>query len=309
MKRRGVRVALVLLVLAAALAVWIWPLGGRRALRRWWRPEAPPNARFLDPEGLAIDAEGRIWVACEDSWTLWILHPDGSTLLAVGELEGLPGKVTSGDSLAVAGPGRIVAINGFHSLTELRIEGGRLKAGRTFSRRGHGEGEFEDPEGIAVDAATGEIYATDEDHRRVLVFSSDGAYLRKLDVPHDPEGVGVFEDRVYVTFSKDGYVACYGKDGVLRFEFARGVVEEPDFVIVGPDRLLYVTDQRGGKIEVFDLDGKPVRRIGRPGSGPGEFRDPEDLAFDLTGHLVVADGGNFRIQVLTREGAFVREHR
>jgi len=57
---------------------------------------------------------------------------------------------------------------------------------------------------------------------------------------------------------------------------------------------------------VTDLEGKFKRTFGRPGSGPGEFNDPKQLAFDLDGNLWVADSDNHRLQVFTRDGAFLR---
>jgi len=286
-RRRAITAAIALV--AVAIPVWLWPLGGRKVIRAWLKSPPPPGARFHDPEGLGVDAEGNIYVADEDTGTFWMLDRAGK------ELARFSGW-TTGDSMVVIAPRHVVAI-GRHDLVEFTIEGAEPRLVRRMSRRGHGEGEFEDPEGLSRDA-NGDLYATDEDHRRVLVFGREGEYARMFKVDHDPEGVCVFEDRVYVTFSKDGYVACYGKDGTFKFKFAG--VKEPDFVCVGPDKRLYVTDKRGARVCVFDLEGQPLGTI------EAGFDDPEDLAFDPDGNLVVADGGNHRIVVLTREGKVVR---
>lgn len=63
-----------------------------------------------------------------------------------------------------------------------------------------------------------------------------------------------------------------------------------------------------GRISVFDRTGKFLRRIGKAGTGPGEFRTPHALEFDSKGQLVVADRHNHRIQVLTKVGKFVLEY-
>ena len=62
-----------------------------------------------------------------------------------------------------------------------------------------------------------------------------------------------------------------------------------------------------GRISVFDRNGKFLRVIGRTGTGPGEFRTPHALEFDSQGRLIVADRHNHRIQILTKEGKFIRE--
>ena len=63
------------------------------------------------------------------------------------------------------------------------------------------------------------------------------------------------------------------------------------------------------RISVFDRNGKFLRTIGRTGTGPGEFRTPHMLAWDSQGRLVVADRHNHRIQILTKDGKYLGEHR
>ena len=63
-----------------------------------------------------------------------------------------------------------------------------------------------------------------------------------------------------------------------------------------------------GRISVFDRNGKFLRTIGKTGTGPGEFRTPHALEFDSMGRLVVADRHNHRVQILTKDGRFVREY-
>ena len=63
-----------------------------------------------------------------------------------------------------------------------------------------------------------------------------------------------------------------------------------------------------GRISVFDRNGNFLRVIGRTGTGPGEFRTPHAVEFDSQGRLVVADRHNHRIQILSKDGVFIREY-
>jgi DNA-binding beta-propeller fold protein YncE len=300
------KAALGVLLVAGLLAIWLWPLGGRRTVRHWLneRGRAAATGRFWDPEGIAIDPAGHVWVADEDRSELFVLEPTGELVAQGKSVDGV--RLTAGDSIAVLGPGHVVAISDQY-LVEVRREGRELKVLRTFGRRGSGDGEFGDPEGIVRDAATGELYLADENNRRVIVYDRDGKHVRAFPVDHEPEGIALHGDRVYLAMSKAGWVSAYGKDGKFQSKFGEGLVNEPDFAIVAPDgRSLYITDNRGGKIEIFDLNGKHLRTIGGPGSGPGRFRKPGGLAFDKDGRLWVADGGNRRIQVFGPDGAFLR---
>ena len=69
---------------------------------------------------------------------------------------------------------------------------------------------------------------------------------------------------------------------------------------------------------VISPAGKVLRRWGKPGSGPGEFRfippDPSDptdaegkIAVGPDGKVYVSDSGNGRVQVFTPQGRFVRQ--
>lgn len=295
------------LLLAALLALWLWPLGGRRIVRHWLheRERAALTGRFWDPEGIAVDPAGRVWVADEDRSELFVLEPSGE-IVARGKTSESGVRLTAGDSIAVLGPGHVVAISDQY-LVEIRLEGRELKVVRTFGRRGTGDGEFGDPEGVARDEATGELYLADENNRRVIVYDREGKHVRAFPVDHEPEGIALHGERVYLAMSKAGWISAYGKDGKFLSKFGEGVVNEPDFARMAPDgQSLYVTDNRGGKIEVFDLNGKPLRTIGGPGSEPGRFRKPGGLAFDKDGNLWVADGGNHRIQVFGPDGKFLR---
>ena len=48
--------------------------------------------------------------------------------------------------------------------------------------------------------------------------------------------------------------------------------------------------------------------IGQTGTGPGEFRTPHAVELDSQGRLIVADRHNHRIQILTKDGEFIREY-
>jgi hypothetical protein len=93
---------------------------------------------------------------------------------------------------------------------------------------------------------------------------------------------------------------------------------EPCSIVELPDGDLLIAEGHSGgqptatpntvaRISRFTKDGKFVSSFGKWGSGPGEFRTPHDLTLDGQGRLLVADRGNYRIQVMTTDGGFVSE--
>lgn len=82
---------------------------------------------------------------------------------------------------------------------------------------------------------------------------------------------------------------------------ASSPLNRPLMVTVDDDGLVYVADTSNEQIQVFDRDGRWVRKFGRLGRGPGEFDFPFGLAI-RNGRLYVADRENGRIQILEKNG-------
>ena len=155
-----------------------------------------------------------------------------------------------------------------------------------------GGGMFAWPHGIHVDR-DGNVWVTDARADQptgkgsvVVKFSPDGKVLMTLGKPgvkgNPPEALTEPTDVVTDPRNGDVYVAESHTD-----------VTDPNLV---------------GRISVFDKAGKFLRTIGKTGTGPGEFRTPHALEFDSMGRLIVADRHNHRIQILTKDGKFVREY-
>jgi DNA-binding beta-propeller fold protein YncE len=167
--------------------------------------------------------------------------------------------------------------------------------------RSFGGGMFVWPHGIHVDRE-GNIWVADsrgpgaDDLQKfpgernkgsfVVKFSPDGKVLLTLGKPglrgNPPEALTDPTDVVTDTANGDVYVAESHTD-----------VTDPNLV---------------GRISVFDKNGKFLRTIGKAGTGPGEFRTPHALEFDSQGRLIVADRHNHRIQILAKDGTFIREY-
>lgn len=74
-----------------------------------------------------------------------------------------------------------------------------------------------------------------------------------------------------------------------------------DIAAVGPDELA-ITDNLGAQVLLCDFKGKLIRKWGKNGGGPKEFREPSGVATDGKGRLFVLDTVNGAIKLFNLSG-------
>jgi hypothetical protein len=79
----------------------------------------------------------------------------------------------------------------------------------------------------------------------------------------------------------------------------------PRDIVIGKDGLIYICDFGNHRIQVYSKDGSYKRSIGRRGQGPADFINPNRLAMDIKGNLIVSEQSHYRIQVLTPRGKYI----
>jgi sugar lactone lactonase YvrE len=168
--------------------------------------------------------------------------------------------------------------------------------------RSFGGGLLVWPHGIHVDR-DGNVWVTDA--------RAPSADEMKKYPGENPKGSAVFK------FSPEGKVLMIlGKPGV-KGDPPEALTEPTDVLTDPGNGDIYVAESHTdvsdpnliGRISVFDKIGKFLRTIGKTGTGPGEFRTPHAIRWDSEGRLIVADRHNHRIQILTKDGAYLGEYR
>jgi hypothetical protein len=69
---------------------------------------------------------------------------------------------------------------------------------------------------------------------------------------------------------------------------------------------VWIADSGDNVIQQFDPVGQFLKKIGRPGQGPGEFSRPATIQVTEDGNLIILDAGNLRMVFLSGEGEFKR---
>ncbi|MFO1500553.1 MAG: hypothetical protein U1G07_19585 [Verrucomicrobiota bacterium] len=233
-------------------------------LASWQMPETEKGK----PKGMCRDAAGNIVVVEPHYTRVNHFSPQGKLLAQWGVGGTNDGQLCLPRAAAVTPRGDIIVCE--YTLVDrvqrFAAEGKQWKA--TFGHSGSGVGEFNRPEGLAVDKA-GRIYVADSCNHRIQVFTPEGQFLRS-----------------------------YGHAGI-----GRGELSYPYDVQVDADGLQYVAEFGNSRIQVFDREGHSLEILGGSGSAPGKFSNPWSLALDSVGNLYVADSQNHRVQKFLRKRA------
>lgn len=221
--------------------------------------------KFNEPNGIALDAEGKVYVV--DTWNsrVQVLDPKkGKVLKVFTSPDGFFGPreaaVDKSGFLYVADTGR-------HRVVKFAPSGERVRVIGSPKGKGSGEGEFNEPIGLALDAA-GNLYVADRLNFRIQVFDSNGQFLRK--------------------FAVDGWSSDQ-------------IDMEPHLAIDAARDRLYATDGRNHQILRFTLEGKRLPALAKDAQGNPLFRTPIGVAVGPDGSLFVTDAGSAKVLKLKPE--------
>lgn len=226
-----------------------------------------PKKRFqlLEPYGLAVDSKGLLYVADTKVGAIFIFNTENNDVQLIKH--GVEAHFKSIFGLAMDDNDSLLVSDG--DAHHVLVFDTKHKLQTSF-----GEGEMNNPCGIAIDFENRFLYVADVGLDQVLVYDADSyKLLRKI--------------------------GTTGKNHTLTDP---GEFSKPSNVAVDKDGNLYVTDTLNDRVEVFDADGNFIRTWGKNGDGPGDFARPKGIAIDSDGHVWVADAMLNRVQVFTPEG-------
>ncbi len=290
------------------------------AVNSTYTPQAHDAGYMLKALVTAVNADGTGVAPTAASKALGLTAP--AYLRKFGEKgESEKGQFNAPVATAVDATGNVWVVDHNNDRVEKWSSTGTWQ--HTYGKKGSGELQFENPEGIAINTnltspSFGDVYIADRGNNRIEELNSEGKYVRAFGkygkAPgelNSPLGVAVnaygdvwvgdyANDRIDEFSEVGAYLGSFGAEGSGNGQFTG-----PDGIaFVGEDA--YVVDSGGNRVEEFSLSGQYVAQFGSKGSGEGQFSTPYGIATEpVSGDLYVDDYGNNRVEEFNPAGAFV----
>jgi subtilisin family serine protease len=186
-----------------------------------------------------------------------------------------------------------------------------------FGTKGSGNGQFEGPEGLAVDPS-GNVWVADPVNNRIQKFNSKGEYVSQFGTPGTGNGQLTNPTDVAVTAGGDLWVADYWNERLQKFNSkgeylakfgssgtGNGQFTGPLALDIAPSGHIWVTDNSNDRVQKFGASGEFLLKVGTEGSGNGQFKTPYGIGVDAEGNVWVADCENNRVQKFNSSGSFL----
>lgn len=175
------------------------------------------------------------------------------------------------------------------------------------------------PKKIALDKASN-VYVTDQDNHKVLVFNRQGDLIRTIGSFgsangqfNQPYGVATdSQNAVYISeignhriskFDVEGtFIKSWGTQGTATGEF-----DIPYGLAISQEDRLYVADKNNHRIQIFDTEGNFISAFGDFGTADKQFNLPVDITIDGQEDVYVLEEGNGRIQIFDKGNNFIRK--
>ncbi len=226
--------------------------------------------QFEKPEGVTVDSSGHLWVSDRNNARIDEFSGEGAFIKTFGW------GVSNGE-------------NKFEVCTS------SCRAGIV----GSGDGEFDVPEGMAVDSK-GDIFVADRGNKRVQEFNSEDRWVRNFAQAEEKQGpFGVAVDAsgdVWVSYAWNDEIAEFSSSGALLRTWGTagsepGQLDIPYGITIGPEGEVWLSEYGNSRVQVFTQTGEYLYGFGSEGNGPGQLDKPDSSVAFNGANVYVLDGG------------------
>lgn len=266
-------------------------------------------APFSYPDGVAVDAQGNIFVGQESPPHVYKYDHSGKLLADWPALQTSAASSPRLFDLAVDSKGQVYAIDPGSKEVDVFDNNGKLIGHRD---SGNKFGAYA-PNGLAVDK-DGNLYIANTGGNDILKVDTKDNLVHEIggikDYPdvagkpdprrlNQPIDATIGDDGSIYTIDLNQRVVKYAPDGKYVSEWRLPVVSGgvAGLKLAGYKNIIYISDNQANAIYALDTSDGSLTLYGGAGNDPGQFNNPTGLAIDAAGRLYVADRGNSRVQI------------
>ncbi|MCD6518577.1 MAG: TIGR03663 family protein [Anaerolineae bacterium] len=301
------------------------PLPGDEYMEKWKQVQASfvfgsgGNApgQFRAPKGLALDAEGNIYIADSQNHRIQVFDAQGRFLRQWGREGTAPGQFKEPWGVAVAPNGDVyVADTWNHRIQVFDAQGNFKRMWGVFGevQQPTGPGNvFYGPRDLIFDQE-GYLYVADTGNKRIIKYDARSGQSEQMVGAVGGAGTedGRMQEPVGIALDGEGnlYVADTWNQRIQVFDkglhFLRkwqvyawegmSVVNKP-YLAVDAAGNVYATDPEGYRILKFDSTGKLLSIWGQYGSDLASMNLPTGIKVDPQGRILVTDSENNRVLI------------
>ncbi len=277
--------------------------------------------QFQRPRGIAVAADGSLYVADTNNHRIQHIDRQGNTLHVWGSFADIASGEAPGGTfyepwgLDIGPDGSVyVADTWNHRIQKFTPEGEFINMWGYF---GQAETPFAfwGPRDIAVNQ-NGNILVTDTGNKRIVIFDGDGNFISEFgEAGYGPgefnEPVGLAADtqgNLYVNDTWNQRIQAFKLNETGGYDFVRSwdvygwfgqSLDNKPYIDAQPDGNVFATDPEGYRVLEFSADGEFIRYWGDYGQGDDSFGLTGAVTVDPLGGVWVSDTGNSRVMHFT----------
>lgn len=257
---------------------------------------------LVNPQGIAVDASGNIYVTDLDLNQVFKFDPNGNLIAQMGNRNGTALDQPTG--ITVENGNIFVADSSNARVIEYDSNGNYIA--QVCPKDANGDLLFLYPTGVSFDKQ-GNLYVSDNSDE-VFEFNSSFQLVNAWGANGATNGIFNYP----VVSAEDGngnvFVVNNNSDQVTKFNPAtntifswgsygvqNGFFDGPSDVKLDPSGNVYVVDSGNNRIQVFTNSGTYLSQFGASSDPTQSLNGPNGLAIDTNGNIYVVDNGNTRI--------------